>query len=188
MVVPIVWSLQTPLQPAILIVSLCPCASWEGPLGLGHTIPSLLDFDNHFQNRCTCLHSRWCLTLLVPPAAPRGPSRGFLLILGHLVCCHCSNRCSWEKQNMTVYVAAPARIKTCLKCYHVPGAAWCALHVAGVISSIVQMRKLSPVDVKYLALGHLARARQGLGQRLMSPRSSPLCWAECVKCPPTLEW
>ena len=51
----------------------------------------------------------------------------------------------------------PARVVTYVRCSWVPDAASCTLHVAGLPSSIAQMRKLRTTEVKHLTLGHMAR-------------------------------
>ena len=70
-----------------------------------------------------------------------------------------------------------------LRCSHVPDDAWCILHVAGITSSIAQMR---PVEVKYLALGPTARYGRDWDPGCVSPSSSSSGYAECVKWPPHL--
>ena len=51
----------------------------------------------------------------------------------------------------------PVRIMTYSRRSCVPDAASCTLHVAGITSSIAQMRRLRPTEVKNLTLGHTAR-------------------------------
>lgn len=71
------------------------------------------------------------------------------------------------KNSMITYLATPARIVMYLKCYQLLGTACCILYVVGIMSSIVQMRKLRPIEVKYLALGHVVGTSwQRLGPRL----------------------
>lgn len=83
-------------------------------------------------------------------------------------------------------VVTPGRIMTYLRCSHVSDDAWCMLHVAGITSSITQMRKLRPVEVKYLVLGPTARYGRDWGWGCVSPSSSSSGYAECVKWPPHL--